>query len=225
MPIVAAALLLFGSGTIACLSVVRNPALVDELVAPGMIERAEDNAARAARGDKRYVDVEDYARPIMASRIVRNNVQVAIAVFASGLTAGVFTILVLLMNGVSIGSVLGLFATKGVLPSILGFVVAHSVFELSAICIAAGGGFVIARAILLPGVLTRREAMIVHGKRALRLLTASALFLLIAGAIEGLISPRVDLSIAFKVVVAVVSAFLIALYCALPARGSIRAGA
>jgi uncharacterized membrane protein SpoIIM required for sporulation len=131
------------------------------------------------------------------------------------LTAGIFTVLLLLFNGVSIGAAFGLFETRGVLHLIGDFVIAHSVFELSAICIAGGAGFLIARAILLPGARTRPEALVQEGRRALRLLCAAALFLVFAGAIEGLISPRVDVGFAFKAGVAMVSALLIVLYAAL----------
>ena len=211
-PILTAAVLFFGSGLVAGMAVVNNPSLIEELVSPGMIDRAEHDAARAQTGDRRYVDVEDYARPMLASRVLSNNVQVAFMAFASGLSAGVITLLILLMNGVSIGSVMGLFAVKGVLDVIGDFVIAHSVFELSAICISAGGGFLIAKAILLPGAITRREALVVNGRRALRLLTAAALFLLFAGAIEGLISPRSDLPFGFKLGVAGFSALVMTLY-------------
>jgi uncharacterized membrane protein SpoIIM required for sporulation/uncharacterized RDD family membrane protein YckC len=218
LPILAAAVLLFGSGGVAYVSVVRNPRLVEELVSPGMIDRAEVDAARARSGDRRYIDVEDYARPIVASSVLRNNVQVAFFAFASGLTAGVFTIVLLLFNGVSIGAVFGLFETRGVLQLILDFVIAHSVFELTAICIAGGAGFIIAGAILLPGRHTRRTALVLAGRRALRLLTAAALFLLFAGAIEGLISPRVDVGFGFKTGVALVSLLLVGGYGALGSR-------
>ena len=211
-PILTAAVLFFGSGLVAGVAVVNNPSLIEELVSPGMIDRAEHDAARAQTGDRRYVDVEDYARPMLASRVLSNNVQVAFMAFASGLSAGVITLLILLMNGVSIGSVMGLFAVKGVLDVIGDFVIAHSVFELSAICVSAGGGFLIAKAILLPGAITRREALVINGRRALRLLTAAALFLLFAGAIEGLISPRADLPFGFKLGVAGFSALVMTLY-------------
>jgi uncharacterized membrane protein SpoIIM required for sporulation len=219
LPIIAAALLFFGSGAASYLGVVRQPELIDEMLSPGIIDRAEQSAARVSTGDRRYIDIEDYARPMLATSVIRNNVQVAFMAFASGITAGIFTVLLLLVNGVSIGSVLGLFHTKGVGAIIGDFVIAHAVFELIAICIAAGAGFLIAGALLLPGALTRREALVVQGRRALRLLTAAALFLLVAGVIEGLISPRVDLPFALKAAVAGVSGVLVVLYWSL-ARGA-----
>jgi uncharacterized membrane protein SpoIIM required for sporulation len=215
VPILAAALLFFGSGIATYLGVVRNPALVDELVSPLMIDRAEADAARARSGDRTYIQIEDYERPLVATRVLSNNVQVAFLAFATGLSAGILTVLILLYNGISIGAVLGLFSTRGVGHIIGDFVIAHSAFELTAICISAGAGFLIAGGILLPGARTRGEALVLQGRRALRLLTAAGLMLIFAGAIEGLISPRTDLPYGFKVAVFAVSALLIVVYASL----------
>jgi uncharacterized membrane protein SpoIIM required for sporulation len=62
---------------------------------------------------------------------------------------------------------------------------------LSAICIAGGGGLLIAKGILLPGERTRKDALVANGRRAINLVAASTLFLLVAGTLEGLVSPRV----------------------------------
>ncbi len=212
LPILSAALLFFASATATFIATTRDPRLIDELIGPGMIDRAEVDAARARSGDARYIDVEDYVRPALASSIMRNNVQVTFLAFASGLTAGVLTLLLLISNGVSIGAAVGLFATHGIARIILDFVIAHSVFELSAICIAAGGGFLIAGGLLLPGPRTRREALVAEGRRALRLLGAATLLLVCAGTIEGLISPRTDVPFALKALIAGSSALVLALW-------------
>ena len=210
--IAAAALLLFGSGAAAYMGVIRDPDTAELLVPAGMIDRAETDAARARTGDAAYIDVDSYARPLIASSVMRNNVQVTFLAFASGLTAGTLTVLLLLLNGISIGAAIGLFASKGVGRLIIEFITAHGPFELTAICIAAGGGFLIAAALLLPGPRTRREALVVQGRRALRLLAAAVLFLVFAGLIEGLVSPRTDLSFTFKLAVAGASVLVMAAY-------------
>lgn len=217
-PILAAAVLLFGSGAAAFLAVVREPVTAELLLPAGMIDRAEADAARARSGNASYIDVDAYARPLIATSVMRNNVQVTFLAFASGLTAGTVTVLLLVLNGIGIGAAIGLFATKGVARLIVDFITAHGPFELTAICIAAGGGFLIAAGMLLPGPFTRREALVLQGRRALRLLAAAALFLVFAGLIEGLISPRNDLGYSFKVVVAIVSTLAMAAYLSLGTR-------
>jgi uncharacterized membrane protein SpoIIM required for sporulation len=127
-------------------------------------------------------------------------------------TAGVLTILALVMNGMGIGAAFALYTNHGVFHLIRDFVIAHSVLELSAICIAAGGGFLLGLALLLPGARTRREALVINGRRAIRLITASTLMLLAAGTIEGLISPRTDIPFGVKAGVAASTALLLAFW-------------
>ena len=215
LPIIGAATLLFGPMAVTYGVVATNPALVERLLPPGMIDRATDGAARARSGDRTYVAVKDFERPVMASSIIANNVQVTYAVFAFGITAGIFTVLMLVFNGVSIGAGFALYASKGIFSQIGEFVLPHSVFELSAICIAGGGGLLIASAILLPGEVTRREALVVRGRRAIRLIAISTILLIVAGTIEGLISPRTDIPLWVKWSVAGACAVALAAYVSL----------
>ena len=187
-PIALAALLLFGPATIAAVSVVRTPALASEMLPPGMLKRAEDGVQRAKSGEG-YIDDPQLFRPVMASGIIANNVQVTFATFAGGVTAGVLSVLVLVMNGVSIGSVVGLYASKGILQLLVAFVAPHGVLELFAICVAGGAAFLVAAGMLLPGARSRRRALVENGQRAIRLIGVSTLLLVVAGLLEGFVSP------------------------------------
>jgi uncharacterized membrane protein SpoIIM required for sporulation/uncharacterized RDD family membrane protein YckC len=204
-PILLSALLLFGPTAIAYTAVSRHPAVAAEILPPSMLERATLGVERA-KNDEGYIPDPELMRPVMASRIVANNVQVTFFAFAFGVTAGIGTLFLLVFNGVSVGSVLGLYQSTGILPLILAFVAPHSVLELGAISVAGGGGLLIASAILLPGALTRREAFVVNGRRAIRLIAASTLFLVLAGTIEGFISPIPWWPLLWKAGVTVVTA-------------------
>jgi uncharacterized membrane protein SpoIIM required for sporulation/uncharacterized RDD family membrane protein YckC len=210
--IMAGALFLFGPMLITYVAVVRNPELEQRLNPPGMIDRVVEDAHGDSLGKHEYVAIKDFERPVMASSIIANNVQVTYGVFAFGILAGVVTLLMLIFNGMGIGAAMALYTNHGVFHLIRDFVVAHSVLELSAICIAAGGGFLLAMALLLPGTHTRREALVINGRRAIRLITASTLMLLAAGTIEGLISPRTDVPFAVKASVSGATAVLLAFW-------------
>lgn len=213
-----AALLLFAPMAIAWLGVVRRPAVAREFIPPSMIDRADEGVRRARTGDG-YIDDPQLFRPVMATSIIANNVQVAFVAFASGMTAGVGTVLVLVFNGISIGGVLGLYASKGILPLIAAFVAPHGPLELTAICIAGGAGLLVAHGMLLPGALTRREAMVHYGRRAIRLVAAATLLLLVAGAIEGLVSPIEYWPLDLKLLVGAATLLPLALYLAQGRRG------
>ena len=187
-PIALAALLLFGPALIAAVGVAQSPTLASNLLPAGMLQRAEDGVRRARNGEG-YIDDPQLLRPVMASSIVTNNVQVTFAVFAGGVTAGLLSVLMLVLNGISLGSVVGLYASKGIARLLLAFVAPHGVLELFAICVAGGGGFLIAAGLLMPGPRTRGRAVVENARRAIRLIACSTFLLVIAGALEGFVSP------------------------------------
>jgi len=187
-PIALAALLMFGPAIIAATAVVRDPSAAPRMVPASMLQRADEGVRRARNGEG-YIDDPQLFRPVMASSIVANNVQVSFAAFAGGVAFGVITLILLLANGISFGAVTGLYISKGIGKLLLAFVAPHGVLELFAICVAAGGGFLLAAALLLPGARTRRAALAENGRRAARLLAGSTLLLLAAGSLEGMVSP------------------------------------
>ena len=187
-PILLAALLMIGPAAIAYTAVSRNPAVAATFLPPGMLDRAEDGVLRARNGDG-YIPDPQVFRPVMASRIITNNVQVAIAAFAFGMTGGVLTVWVLVTNGISLGAVFGLYASKGIATLLLAFVAPHGVLELTAIAVSGGAGLLLAAALLVPGARTRRTALVENGRRAIRLVAGAAAMLIVAGSIEGFVSP------------------------------------
>jgi uncharacterized membrane protein SpoIIM required for sporulation/uncharacterized RDD family membrane protein YckC len=187
-PIALAAALLFVPALVAGVAVVRTPTIAARLLPPSMLRRAADGVRRAKSGEG-YVDDPQLFRPVMASSIVANNVQVSFAAFAGGVTAGLLPVVLLVANGISFGSVIGLYVSKGIGQLLLAFVAPHGVLELFAICVAAGGGFLIAAALLIPGRRTRRRALVENSRRAVRLVAASTMLLLVAGSLEGFVSP------------------------------------
>lgn len=210
-PISLAAVLLFLPAIIACVAVIQKPDVASVFIPPGMLDRAEGGVKRAADGTG-YIEDPQVFRPVLASGIIRNNIQVTFVAFAAGITAGAGTALALVLNGVSLGGVFGLYQSKGILSLLVAFVAPHGVLELTAICIAGGAGFLIAAAILLPGRRTRRRALAENGRRAIVLIAASTIFLLIAGTIEGLISPIPYWPLEWKLSVAGVTAAVLYLY-------------
>ncbi|HEX5580134.1 MAG TPA: stage II sporulation protein M [Gemmatimonadaceae bacterium] len=192
-PILLAAVLLFVPAFAGFEATRRSPEATLELVPRGLIDRAETGVVRRAGGGGYLPEEEASLRgPLLASAITTNNLRVTFTAFAGGATAGVLTVFSLVLNGVAaIGAPMGLWARLGILDQILGFVAPHGVLELAAICIAGGGGFLLAAGILLPGALTRREALARQGRRALHLIAGATLLLLVAGPIEGYVSPLV----------------------------------
>jgi uncharacterized membrane protein SpoIIM required for sporulation/uncharacterized RDD family membrane protein YckC len=218
LPILLAAALMFGPAAIAWTAVVRDPAAAETFLPPAMLDRAEDGVRRARSGDG-YIPDPGLFRPVMASAIITNNVQVAIAAFAFGITAGALTLWILVSNGVSLGAVFGLYASKGIGSLLLAFIAPHGVLELSAICISGGAGFLLAAALLLPGARTRRRALVENGRRAVALVAGAAMLLVVAGALEGFVSPIPWWPLEGKLAVSGATLVALYLYVRLGTRG------
>jgi uncharacterized membrane protein SpoIIM required for sporulation len=148
--------------------------------------------------------------PIASSGIMANNISVTFFAFALGITAGLGTLWLLAMNGLSIGSIISL-CVKHKFTPILVFVAAHGVLELTAIFIAGGAGLMIGLALLMPGELTRRQALIAQGRLAIKLILGCIPLLVIAGLIEGFLSPAA-ISPYYKFAVAILSGIALWLY-------------
>ncbi|MBK8466168.1 MAG: stage II sporulation protein M [Chloracidobacterium sp.] len=140
------------------------------------------------------------ANQVGASAILSNNILVTIRVFALGAFLGVGAFYDLAVEGARLGSVFA--ACYKLNPpfgnSLAYFVVGHGVIELSTIFFCGGAGMMIGYAIINPGDLTRAQALKKKGIEAAQIVIGCACFLVIAGTIEGFLSPS-DLSPAIKI--------------------------
>jgi uncharacterized membrane protein SpoIIM required for sporulation len=129
------------------------------------------------------------ANQVGASSIFTHNIQVTIYTFAFGALFGVGTLFFLAYNGATIASVVALTYRAGFAGDLITFMVGHGVIELSCIFIAGGAGLLIGSALVMPGDLSRADALKSRGKDAVRLMMGVAVLLVVAGIIEGFISP------------------------------------
>lgn len=128
-------------------------------------------------------------RPIFSSGIMTNNIQVSFLAFAGGMSAGVLTTYIMMFNGLLVGGLLGLTTHHGVGFDLLTFMIAHGVVELTVIFIAGAAGLMIGWAMLRPGTLSRSSAVRLAALDAVKLIIICVPLLVIAGLIEGFISP------------------------------------
>src|SRR5213596_348052 len=188
-----------------------RPELGEELM-PGMVARAEAAAENLTEG-RGYAETSKEDRPEMAAFIITNNITVSFRTFVGGLTGGVLTAWLLYTNGMMLGLGLGLFQNYHAARYLLTFVLGHGVLELTAIFISAGAGFRLAKAMIAPGDRTRKDALVLEGRIAARMIGAVVTLLAIAGTIEGLLSASAAAPI-WKYGVSAATAVLLVLYFA-----------
>lgn len=128
---------------------------------------------------------------IGASFIMSNNILVTMRAFAMGAFFGIGAFYDLAFEGARLGSVFA--ACYKLNPpfgnKLASFVVGHGVIELSCIFFCGGAGMMIGYALIAPGDMTRVQALKKKGMDAARIVIGCACFLVVAGTIEGFLSP------------------------------------
>jgi uncharacterized membrane protein SpoIIM required for sporulation len=157
---------------------------------------------------------------VASTRIFTNNISVAFSAFALGLTFGVGTFCVIVVNGLMLGCILMLCARYSMLGPLLEFITAHGVVEISTILIAGGAGLMVGTALLSPGDHTRRDALAVRGADAVKLVLGVAPILVVIGLVEGFISPQPAIPAGLKMALGLFLGALLYLHLFLSGRKS-----
>jgi uncharacterized membrane protein SpoIIM required for sporulation len=128
------------------------------------------------------------ARPYISARIMYNNIQVSLLAFAGGMLLGIYTLFVVAFNGFLLGVLSAAFWRNHYMISFWAMILPHGVIELTAIAMAASGGFLLAKTIIYPGEYSRPDALRVYGTTAVKLMVGTVAMLIVAGLIEGFFS-------------------------------------
>ncbi len=155
--------------------------------------------------------------PAMSTMIITNNIKVAMIAFAGGMTLGVLTLWAILNNGLMVGGLGAMFAAKGFGTDFWATIAPHGVIELTSIQIAGAAGLLLAQAIVAPGRLRRIDALKANARRAGVLMIGVAGLLVVAGTIEGFVTPQ-RTSEAFRFGVGALTAVSLLAYLGLAGR-------
>ena len=164
------------------------------LARPDLLESVDPHAADAIRQIAlRHRPGRDWLpadfRPIASSLIMVNNVQVSFFAFSSGILLGLGTLFVLVMNGFTLGAIAAGVSGTPAAGQFWAFVSPHGMIELPALIISATAGLLLGLAIIEPGDLRRGDALRLAGRQAATLMLGVMAFLVVAGLVEGLLSP------------------------------------
>ncbi len=212
-PLLLAVVMLFGAGAMGyVLSFVNYPLarlFLPELFRDGIgdaVERGRDLPAIAAT-----------AAPLLTAGITANNIQAALTAFAGGMTLGALTTFSLVANGLLLGTLAGVFAKAGHSAFFWSLIIPHGALELPAIALAGCGGLMLAGALILPGDLPRTTALTRVAPDAARVVLGAVPLLMVAGIIEGFLTPTA-IDPAAKIAFGVATAIALVAYIVLAGR-------
>lgn len=152
-----------------------DPASVAEL------EQAYDPANRVAGRPPGRDAATDFS---MFGFYIWNNVAIDFRTFATGIFFGIGTVVILLYNGVVIGGVAGHITAIGHVETFWPFVSGHAPFELTAVAVSGTAGLLLGLALLAPGNLPRRQALVAAAREAAVLIGGAVVLSIGAALIE-----------------------------------------
>jgi uncharacterized membrane protein SpoIIM required for sporulation len=194
-------------------SVQANPSVVADLLG---------GAEAEFRGDKAGEDIrtrfEQVPSPVLSSLVTTNNIIVAFTAYALGVSFGIGTIYLLMINGAMLGGFAGAYARNDAAGAFWETVMVHGALELTAIIIAAGAGLIMGYALWCPGRRTRLRALREEGRDAALIALGLVPAFMAAGLLEGFVTPAQNIPSGIKLLLGLLIMLVYWLYLGLAGR-------
>ena len=178
------ATLVFALGiAVACALTLMDSEWYYAFMSPGMAQGRTPLAQTAELRDALYSGGSGLS--VFASALFTHNAKIGMLAFALGFAAGIPTVLLLFTNGLTLGAFVALYAERGLLPQLLGWLLPHGVPEITAMLLCAAAGLALGRAIVFPGTSRIRDSLRRAGRRAALVVMGATLLFAAAGLVEG----------------------------------------
>jgi uncharacterized membrane protein SpoIIM required for sporulation len=135
-----------------------------------------------------------------STKVLVNNIQVSFLAFAAGVFLCAGTGYILAYNGMNVGVAGGLFVHAHQAGKFFGLILPHGLLELTAVTIAGAAGLRLGWTVIAPGDRPRGEALAEEGRRSVVIVLGLMLCFIVAGIIEGFVTPS-DLPVFVRVAV------------------------
>ncbi|HEY7901291.1 MAG TPA: stage II sporulation protein M [Caulobacteraceae bacterium] len=183
---IAAAILTAGVA-VAFVLVWNNPDWFGSILPAALAQGRDPTASTAFLREALYQQTSKNGEGLsfFATFLFTHNAGVSILAFALGFAFCAPTALLMADNGLGMGALMALYASRGLLMPLGGWLAIHGTTELFATVIAGGAGFRIGWAVIFPGRLTRLEAARRAGHTAGTAMAGVVVMLVAAGVLEG----------------------------------------
>lgn len=171
----------FGIGV---LSSIYDPEFSRVILGNGYVDMTLENIEK---GDPMGV-YKDSGELSMFTYITLNNLKVDFITFFSGLFASFGTLLVMIYNGIMVGTFQYFFIERGLFIESFLTIWVHGCLEIPAIIISGAGGLVLGSGLVFPGTYTRMQSFLVSARRGIKIIMGVVPITILAGFFESFLT-------------------------------------
>jgi uncharacterized membrane protein SpoIIM required for sporulation len=168
--------------------VAQNPANIYAAIPPAMYPADDLERLVSSRGEREkflaHTPLAFGIKSVFSASLFVHNTGIGFLSFATGILAGVPTIILVLYNGITLGAFAWIFSRDAAWPIFWAWLLPHAIPELLAITLCSTAGLLIGKAVLAPGRRGTAAALREAATPALELVTASVPLFIVAAAIE-----------------------------------------
>lgn len=187
-PIILAFLIFLAGASAAFWLTLSNADWFYAFVSEGMAQGRDPSATTEALRETLFSKPEDATAWLysFAAFLFSHNSRIAMLCFALGFALGVPVVLLIFINGATLGAFTALYYDRGLASELLGWLLIHGSTELLALWLSAGAGLVLGGAVAFPGQHGRLANLALKGRQASLVVMGAVFMLFIAGLLEGL---------------------------------------
>ncbi|TQM63378.1 stage II sporulation protein M [Klugiella xanthotipulae] len=177
----AAGLAVIVVGVLTALSVTNDPRMLAALGSDAQLQQLVDHD---------FVNYySENPAASFAGQVWTNNAWIAAQCLAFGIT-GLFVPVMLLQNGVNVGSSAGVMFAYGEGDTFFLYILPHGLLELTCVFVAAGAGMKLFWSWVAPGPRTRLVSLAAEGRALITVAVGLAFWLFVSGIVEGFVTPQ-----------------------------------
>lgn len=189
-------------------SSIHDPDFAKQVLSSDYVNMTNENIAK---GDPMAVYKSDSEMRTFLP-IFLNNIRIDFVTFFSGLFMSIGTLVIMIVNGVMVGTFQYFFIQKGLFWESFLSIWTHGTIEISTIILSGGAGLTLGQGLLFPGTYSRFHALRISALNGLKIIISVFPLTLLAAFIEGFLTRHTEIPDVIRFLFILISLVFILFY-------------